>query len=89
MARKKHQPQRTCIVCRQVKDKRDLIRLVRTPEGGIIIDPTGKANGRGAYLCKTAGCWEQGVQKGRLSRALKTTLTQETLDALKTELLKA
>jgi len=88
MARKKHKPQRTCIVCRQIKDKRDLIRLVRTPAGEIIIDQTGKANGRGAYLCKSANCWEQGVQKGRLSRALKTTLTQETLDTLKAELLK-
>ena len=87
MARKKHKPQRTCIVCRQVKDKRDLIRLVRTPEGEIIIDPTGKANGRGAYVCKSANCGELGVQKDRLSRALKTTLTQARLDTLKAELL--
>lgn len=88
MSSKKHKPQRTCIACREIKEKRQLVRVVRTPEGNIIIDPTGKANGRGAYLCLNGDCWEQGLQKGRLARALKTALSEETLVTLQAELLK-
>jgi hypothetical protein len=89
MGRKKHKPQRTCVACREVKDKQDLIRVVRTPAGQVIPDPTGKANGRGAYLCRTAGCFEKGLQKGHVARALKATLSMEELEALQAELLKA
>jgi predicted RNA-binding protein YlxR (DUF448 family) len=88
MGRKKHKPQRTCIACRQVKDKRELIRVVRTPAGEIIIDPTGKANGRGAYLCRNANCWDKGLQKGHLAKALKVALSQEAITDLRAELLK-
>jgi uncharacterized protein len=84
--RPKHKPQRTCIVCRETKDKRDLIRVVHTPEGQFIIDPTGKANGRGAYLCRQASCWEKGLQNQRLAHALKATPTTEQLTALQTQL---
>jgi predicted RNA-binding protein YlxR (DUF448 family) len=87
MTRKKHQPQRTCVACRTVKDKRELIRVVRTPTGEIILDPTGKANGRGAYLCRNANCWDAGLQKGRLDRALKVTVSPEMLVKLQAELL--
>ena len=87
MTRKKHKPQRTCVACREVKDKRELIRVVRTPTGEIILDPTGKANGRGAYLCRNANCWDTGLQKGRLARALKVTVSQEMLVKLQAELL--
>jgi predicted RNA-binding protein YlxR (DUF448 family) len=86
MLRPKHKPQRTCIVCRETKDKRDLIRVVRTPEGQLIIDPTGKANGRGAYLCRQTGCWEKGLQKQRLAEALKVTLSGEELAQLRDQL---
>ena len=86
MARKKHQPQRTCIVCRTVHDKRALVRLVRTPEGTVIIDPTGKANGRGAYLCQNPACWERGLHKKVLANALKTTLSTENVETLRTYL---
>ncbi|MBN1993902.1 MAG: YlxR family protein [Anaerolineae bacterium] len=93
MARPKHKPQRTCIACRETKDKRDLIRVVRTPAGTIIVDPTGKANGRGAYLCRRAACWEKSLQKNLLERALKTVISSETQTALQiyfeTELSKA
>ena len=85
MARHKHKPQRTCIVCRETKDKRELIRVVRTPAGEIIIDPTGKANGRGAYLCRQASCWE-GLRKERLAQALKATLSAEELADLQADL---
>lgn len=84
MMRQKHRPQRTCIACRETKDKRDLIRIVRTPTGTLIIDPTGKANGRGAYLCRQASCWEKGLQKQRLAQALKVNLPVEELSELET-----
>lgn len=82
MARQKHVPQRTCIVCRTVKDKRDLLRIVRTPEGQIIVDGTGKANGRGAYLCRQVACWETGLRDKRLARALKADISAEVRDEL-------
>jgi predicted RNA-binding protein YlxR (DUF448 family) len=82
MARQKHKPQRTCIACRTVKDKRELVRVVRTPEGNVVVDPTGKANGRGAYLCRQASCWEKSLQKNILARALKVTLSTEDTAAL-------
>ncbi len=88
MGRKKHKPQRTCVACREVKDKRELIRVVRTPSGQIILDPTGKANGRGAYLCRTTDCLQIGLQKGHLARALKTTLSMTELETLQAEFLK-
>jgi predicted RNA-binding protein YlxR (DUF448 family) len=93
MARQKHKPQRTCIACRETKDKRSLIRVVRTPEGKVMVDPTGKANGRGAYLCQQVSCWERSLQKNLLGRVLKVTISEEELTALRlfleTELSKA
>jgi predicted RNA-binding protein YlxR (DUF448 family) len=86
MIRPKHRPQRTCIACRETKDKRELIRVVRTPEGNLIVDPSGKANGRGAYLCRQASCWDKGLQKQRLAQALKATLTAEQIAALQIQL---
>lgn len=86
MARKKHKPQRTCIACRETKDKRDLIRVVRTPDGQIIVDPSGKANGRGAYLCFQQSCWEKGLQKKILANSLKMTLSATDIEMLKTHL---
>lgn len=82
MTLKKRKPQRSCIVCREAQDKRDLIRIVRTPEGKIRIDPTGKVNGRGAYLCHQPSCWQKGVQKKLLANALKTTPSAEDLAIL-------
>ncbi|MBE7555287.1 MAG: YlxR family protein [Anaerolineales bacterium] len=86
MLRPKHKPQRTCIACRETKDKRDLIRVVRTPAGTLIVDPTGKANGRGAYLCRQASCWEKGLSKQRLAQALKVTLSAEEVAELQAQL---
>jgi len=74
-ARPRHVPQRTCVACRRTTDKRELVRIVRTTEGGVEVDPTGKRSGRGAYLCPTPDCWRLAVQKGRLDRALKTGLS--------------
>jgi predicted RNA-binding protein YlxR (DUF448 family) len=89
MVRKHHKPQRTCIICKEPMIKNELIRLVRTPEGDIIVDFTGKANGRGAYLCTRPVCREKGMSEPRFfSRALKTTVSQEKLAQLRAELLK-
>lgn len=90
MIRQKHRPQRTCIACRQTKDKRDLVRVVRTPDQHVVIDPTGKANGRGVYLCRQIGCWQKGLKKERLSHALKVMVSASDVEqiwqALETEL---
>ncbi|MCU0488353.1 MAG: YlxR family protein [Anaerolineales bacterium] len=76
----KHVPHRTCVGCREVLSKRTLIRIVRRPEG-IVIDPTGKLAGRGAYLHSQRSCWERGM-KGALAHALKTELTQQDRETL-------
>ena len=78
--RRKHIPQRTCVGCRSVLAKRELIRLVRTPEG-VQIDLTGKLAGRGAYLHNQQSCWELGIKTG-LERALKITLTPDDKERL-------
>jgi uncharacterized protein len=70
--RPKHIPQRTCIVCRQKQDKRSLVRLVRTPAGPVVVDYSGKQNGRGAYLCQNPTCWDKALNTPHiLQRALK------------------
>ena len=72
--RPKHVPQRTCVACREQLAKRSLIRIVRTTEGAVEIDPTGKKNGRGAYLHDRRSCWERGLGKGLLARALNVEI---------------
>jgi hypothetical protein len=73
-------PQRTCVGCREVLPKRSLIRIVRRPEA-VVIDPTGKLAGRGAYLHDRRSCWERGL-KGALANALKTVLTTQDRENL-------
>lgn len=81
--RPKHIPMRTCIACRQERGKRDLVRIVRTPTDGVRVDPTGKAAGRGAYLCRARACWHQALTGSRaLNAALKTVLTADDVAAL-------
>lgn len=71
----KHIPQRTCIACHAVRGKRELIRIVRTPEQHIVADPTGKRAGRGAYLCRARECWETILSApARLTHALHLTM---------------
>jgi hypothetical protein len=76
--KRKRIPQRTCVACRTVRPKRELVRIVRTPEGHVDVDETGKQNGRGAYLCPQVSCWERAVSKGQLNRALRANLSEET-----------
>ena len=77
---RKHEPQRTCVGCRQVLAKRALIRIVRGQDG-VTIDPTGKAPGRGAYVHDLRSCWEKAL-KGSLPRSLKITLTDDARQEL-------
>ena len=69
--RTRHVPLRTCVACRAKTDKRQLVRIVRGTSGEAAPDATGKAPGRGAYLCPRLECWEAGIGKSRLGRALK------------------
>ena len=73
----KHIPRRTCLACRQVKAKHELIRLVHTLDGNIEIDTSGKKAGRGAYLCPARECWEAGLKGNRLEHTLRSHLTQD------------
>lgn len=78
----RHVPERTCIACKQQRPKRELIRIVRTPDGHVLLDPTGKKSGRGAYLCARRSCWEPALHKGRLEREFGVTLLPEDRAAL-------
>jgi len=78
----KHIPRRTCLACRQVKAKRELIRLVHAPDGNIEIDTNGKKRGRGAYLCPVWECWETGLKGNRLEYALRSHLTPDNREQL-------
>ncbi len=80
--RRKHVPQRTCVACRKIRPKREMVRIVRTPDQGVKIDETGKASGRGAYLCRERECWEKALSEKRLEYALKTGLSEEEWEAL-------
>jgi predicted RNA-binding protein YlxR (DUF448 family) len=75
--------QRTCVACRQVKEKEDLIRLVSTGNGVAEIDVLGKKPGRGAYLCPRRTCWELALRKNRLDYALRTRLRDDNRQTLR------
>ncbi len=79
-SRKRHVPQRTCIGCREVLSKRELIRIVRNADG-VMIDPTGKEAGRGAYIHDKGSCWEIALG-GSLARALKVDLSNKEREEL-------
>jgi predicted RNA-binding protein YlxR (DUF448 family) len=78
--RPKHIPQRTCVGCKEIQAKKTLTRVVKT-DTGIIIDPTSKMQGRGAYIHNSQSCW-QAALKGKLANALKTELTEEDRNKL-------
>lgn len=75
-------PTRTCIACRTPRAKRELVRIVRTPQGEIVSDPTGRRPGRGAYLCADEACLELGLAGGQLARALGSAIASETRERL-------
>jgi len=79
--RPEHQPQRTCAVCRDVHPKRAMTRLVRQADGSVAVDPSGKAPGRGTYLCDQASCREPRRLADGVQRALGTAISPELLTA--------
>ena len=78
-------PMRMCVSCREMQPKKELVRVVRTPEGAVILDTTGRANGRGAYLCKKSTCLEKAIKSRALERALETKIEPETYDTLRAQ----
>ena len=79
-------PQRTCVACRSVRAKRDLVRIVRAPSGELSVDLRGKSAGRGAYCDPEAACLERGLREGALARALEVTIDEATAERLRTEM---
>ena len=75
-------PQRMCVGCREKRDKKDLLRVVRTPEGQLVLDATGKKSGRGAYVCKDIACLKKAQKTKALERALEQSIAQEVYDQL-------
>ena len=84
----KKKPQRSCVSCRTVRDKGDLLRVVVTPDGDVVYDPTGKLAGRGAYLCPNEACITAELKKAaKLSKGLKKPLNEEEIKELAKSLL--
>ena len=79
-------PQRQCMGCRERKNKRDMIRVVRTTEGTVSLDFSGKLNGRGAYLCPNPECLKKAIRSKVLERKLEVAIPQEIYDRLAREM---
>ena len=88
MARIKKTPQRMCVGCREMKPKKQLIRVVRTPDEKIEVDPTGKRSGRGAYICPELECLSKALKGKSLDKALQRTVSLEVAETLRRELIK-
>ena len=79
-------PMRKCVGCQEMKSKKDLVRVLKTPEDELIIDATGRKNGRGAYLCRSMECFELAIKNKGLERSLKTSIPADVYDSLKKEI---
>ena len=79
------QPTRTCIGCRRRAAKSELVRIVRSPDEGVRLDPGGHAAGRGAYVCSNIGCLEEAIRRRRVERALRAAIEASALERLKEE----
>lgn len=78
-------PMRQCTGCREMKNKKEMMRVLRTPENQILLDTTGRKNGRGAYLCRSMECFEKAVKNHGLQRSLKTEIPTEVYESLQKE----
>lgn len=79
-------PARQCCGCREMKNKKEMFRVIRTPEGEIVLDATGKKNGRGAYICPSSECLKKAEKSKGLERSLKVSIPQEVYDTLAKEM---
>lgn len=84
--KKRKIPLRKCLGCNEQKDKRELIRVVKTKDGDISLDLTGKANGRGAYICKNMSCYETARKRKAIERALQCSISEELYEKMHKEL---
>lgn len=78
-------PLRQCVGCGEMKSKKDMMRVLKTPEGPIVLDVTGKKNGRGAYLCKSADCLKKARKNKGLERSFKMSIPDEVYEGLERE----
>ena len=76
-------PMRQCTGCREMKSKKEMIRVLKTPEDKIVLDTTGRQNGRGAYVCPSSECLEKAIRNHGIERSLKTVVPQEVYEDLK------
>ena len=79
-------PQRQCVGCAQMKNKTELIRIIKTPEGEVILDSTGKKNGRGAYICRNPECYKKAVKAKRLERSFSMPIPESVSEQILKEL---
>ena len=79
-------PERQCLGCNEHKPKKELLRVVRTPEGEILLDFTGKKNGRGAYICQSVSCLKKARRSGRIDRSLNVSVPEEVYANMEREL---
>ena len=86
MKKVKKIPQRKCIVCQDRDSKKELMRIVKNKEGEIFLDPSGSANGRGAYICKDSECLKKAIKTKALNRAFKVEVSDEVYEKLLAEL---
>lgn len=82
LAKQPHVPERKCVACGRKAPKSELVRIALTPQGTVVADPTGKSPGRGAYLCDSPICWEQGLRKNSLERGLRSPISAQDRDHL-------
>ena len=78
----KKKPKRTCIGCNVQKDKNDFVRIVKSKEGNITIDKTGKASGRGAYICNNVDCFNKAKKSKKIEKVFETQLTEDIYNEL-------
>ena len=79
-------PMRQCTGCREMKSKKEMIRVLKTPEDEIVLDTTGRKNGRGAYVCPSIECLDKAIRNHGIERSLKTSVPEEVYEDLKKEL---
>ncbi|WP_026651885.1 RNase P modulator RnpM [Butyrivibrio proteoclasticus] len=79
-------PMRKCVGCMEMKEKKDLVRIVKSPEDEIFLDTTGRANGRGAYICNNAGCLKKAIKNKGLERSFKSQIPADVLQNIEKEL---
>jgi predicted RNA-binding protein YlxR (DUF448 family) len=86
MGQTKKIPMRQCVGCREMRNKKELVRIIKTKENEFFVDVTGKKNGRGAYICNSMDCFKQAKKSKALERTFKTAIPDEIYDALEKEL---